>query len=119
MNASLVSGIVFLVLLTLLPCLLIWLLCRRYGPDSPATMWGSLAAPLIGFLFGGSWFTILSWVQRRPNPPPTAMALPWVFFVTGSLSVAYCAAGMMVVFASCLFWRFAHRHSFDRFMGIR
>jgi hypothetical protein len=114
MNPSFLFGLVYLLVLVLVPAVGLLLVWRRAGPGSPVFRRALLVVPVFAFVFGGSWFAVPDWLSRGPNPAPTAMR-PWgVFLLTGLFSIFYAVGGLAVVGVLAALWRFAHPAGFDR-----
>ena len=114
MNLNLLSGLIYLLVLVLVPAAGLLVIWRRVGPGSAAFRWALLAVPVFAFVFGGSWFAVPDWRSRGPNPPPTAMR-PWgVFLLTGLFSIFYAAGGLAAVGALAALGRLVHPAGFDR-----
>lgn len=114
MNGSLVSGVIYLILLGAIPAVGLLLVWRNTSARSSAFVWALLTVPVFAFVFGGAWFALPDWVARNGIDPPRAIPIWGVFVMSGAFSVLICLPMIFGGGLVLLIWQRIHPASYAR-----
>jgi hypothetical protein len=115
MNWDLVTGLLYLILLGVIPAVGLLMVWRNTPPRSSAFVWALAAVPVFAFVFGGSWFAVQSWIARGGIDPPRAIPIWGVFVMCGAFSVMFCLPMVFGGGLLLLLWQRIHPATYARF----